>query len=123
MPTFKVVVVVGKTSLRGQHISARFSTPYRATIGADFITKTLRPRPRPTASPPPYNLGHRRPGALSLTRRRVLSRRGRRGAHVRRHAPGDARRADEVVGRVLRARARERGGCAPGAVLRRCGGV
>ncbi|KAJ7266481.1 P-loop containing nucleoside triphosphate hydrolase protein, partial [Mycena haematopus] len=49
MPTFKVVVIgasgVGKTSLRGQYISARFSTSYRATIGADFITKTLPPPP------------------------------------------------------------------------------
>ncbi|KAJ7495553.1 small GTPase superfamily, partial [Mycena latifolia] len=34
---------VGKTSLRGQCISARFSMSYRATIGADFITKTLPP--------------------------------------------------------------------------------
>ncbi|KAJ7655469.1 P-loop containing nucleoside triphosphate hydrolase protein, partial [Mycena rosella] len=53
MPTFKVVVIgasgVGKTSLRGQYISARFSTSYRATIGADFITKTLPP---PPSSPP-----------------------------------------------------------------------
>ncbi|KAJ6608517.1 P-loop containing nucleoside triphosphate hydrolase protein, partial [Mycena sp. CBHHK59/15] len=52
MPTFKVVVIgasgVGKTSLRGKYISARFSTSYRATIGADFITKTLPP-PFPTA--------------------------------------------------------------------------
>ncbi|KAF7290786.1 Rab small monomeric GTPase [Mycena indigotica] len=47
MPTFKVVVIgasgVGKTSLRGQFISGRFSTSYRATIGADFVTKTLPP--------------------------------------------------------------------------------
>ncbi|KAJ6472934.1 P-loop containing nucleoside triphosphate hydrolase protein, partial [Mycena vitilis] len=47
MPTFKVVVIgasgVGKTSLRGQYISSRFSSSYRATIGADFITKTLPP--------------------------------------------------------------------------------
>ncbi|KAJ7860142.1 P-loop containing nucleoside triphosphate hydrolase protein, partial [Mycena leptocephala] len=52
MPTFKVVVIgasgVGKTSLRGQYISSRFSTSYRATIGADFITKTLPP---PASSP------------------------------------------------------------------------
>ncbi|KAH7881871.1 P-loop containing nucleoside triphosphate hydrolase protein [Phlebopus sp. FC_14] len=45
MPTVKLVVIgasgVGKTSLRGQYISGRFSTGYRATIGADFITKTL----------------------------------------------------------------------------------
>ncbi|KAJ7333391.1 small GTPase superfamily, partial [Mycena albidolilacea] len=52
MPTFKVVVIgasgVGKTSLRGQYISSRFSTSYRATIGADFITKTL---PAPPSAP------------------------------------------------------------------------
>ncbi|KAJ7853389.1 hypothetical protein B0H13DRAFT_2580720 [Mycena leptocephala] len=55
MPTFKVVVIgasgVGKTSLRArylQYISSRFSTSYRATIGADFITKTLPP---PASSP------------------------------------------------------------------------
>ncbi|KAJ7865165.1 P-loop containing nucleoside triphosphate hydrolase protein, partial [Mycena olivaceomarginata] len=51
MPTFKVVVIgasgVGKTSLRGQ-VSSRFSTSYRATIGADFITKTL---PAPPFAP------------------------------------------------------------------------
>ncbi|KDQ51390.1 hypothetical protein JAAARDRAFT_73684 [Jaapia argillacea MUCL 33604] len=45
MRTVKVVVMgcsgVGKTSLRGQYISGRFSTAYRATIGADFISKTL----------------------------------------------------------------------------------
>ncbi|TFK64461.1 hypothetical protein BDN72DRAFT_742775, partial [Pluteus cervinus] len=45
MPTIKVVVIgasgVGKTSLRGQYISGRFSTGYRATIGADFISKSL----------------------------------------------------------------------------------
>ncbi|KAF8896758.1 P-loop containing nucleoside triphosphate hydrolase protein [Gymnopilus junonius] len=49
MPTVKLVVIgssgVGKTSLRGKYISGRFSTGYRATIGADFITKTL---PHPT---------------------------------------------------------------------------
>ena len=45
MLTFKLVVIgasgVGKTSLRGQYISGQFSTSYRATIGADFISKTL----------------------------------------------------------------------------------
>ncbi|KZS91707.1 ras-domain-containing protein [Sistotremastrum niveocremeum HHB9708] len=43
--TIKVVVIgsssTGKTSLRTQYISERFSTGYRATIGTDFITKTL----------------------------------------------------------------------------------
>ena len=45
MPTIKLVVIgssgVGKTSLRSQYISGRFSNGYRATIGADFITKTV----------------------------------------------------------------------------------
>lgn len=45
MRTVKLVVIgasgVGKTSLRNQFISGRFTTGYRATIGADFITKTL----------------------------------------------------------------------------------
>ncbi|KAF9075989.1 P-loop containing nucleoside triphosphate hydrolase protein [Rhodocollybia butyracea] len=44
--TIKLVVIgasgVGKTSLRGQYISNRFSTGYRATIGADFVTKVVR---------------------------------------------------------------------------------
>ncbi|KAG9042920.1 hypothetical protein FS837_010223 [Tulasnella sp. UAMH 9824] len=41
----KLVIVgpagVGKTSLRHQYISGRFAVGYRATIGTDFITKTL----------------------------------------------------------------------------------
>ncbi|KAI9450512.1 ras-domain-containing protein [Lactarius psammicola] len=45
MRTVKLVVIgnsgVGKTSLRGQYVSGRFSTGYRATIGADFIAKTV----------------------------------------------------------------------------------
>ncbi|KAF9651062.1 ras-domain-containing protein [Thelephora ganbajun] len=45
MRTVKLVVIgssgVGKTSLRSQYISGRFTTGYRTTIGADFITKTL----------------------------------------------------------------------------------
>ncbi|KAI9457685.1 P-loop containing nucleoside triphosphate hydrolase protein [Boletus coccyginus] len=49
MLTVKLVVIgasgVGKTSFRSQYISGRFSTGYRATIGADFIAKTL---PHPT---------------------------------------------------------------------------
>ncbi|KAI0026754.1 small GTPase superfamily, partial [Vararia minispora EC-137] len=45
MRTVKLVVIgdsgVGKTALRTQYVSGRFSTAYRATIGADFITKTI----------------------------------------------------------------------------------
>ncbi|KAF9468775.1 P-loop containing nucleoside triphosphate hydrolase protein [Collybia nuda] len=54
MPTIKLVVIgasgVGKTSLRGQYISGRFSNGYRATIGADFITKILPHPSRPDES-------------------------------------------------------------------------
>jgi len=32
---------VGKTSIRGQYISGRFTNAYKATIGTDFISKTL----------------------------------------------------------------------------------
>ncbi|KIJ15854.1 hypothetical protein PAXINDRAFT_99225 [Paxillus involutus ATCC 200175] len=45
MPAVKLVVIgasgVGKTSFRTQYISGRFSTGYRTTIGADFISKTF----------------------------------------------------------------------------------
>ncbi|KAI9436919.1 ras-domain-containing protein [Lactarius indigo] len=45
MRTVKLVVIgnsgVGKTSIRGQYVSGHFSTGYRATIGADFIAKTV----------------------------------------------------------------------------------
>ncbi|KAI0659180.1 P-loop containing nucleoside triphosphate hydrolase protein [Cubamyces menziesii] len=45
MRTVKLVVIgasgVGKSSIRNQYISGRFTTGYRATIGADFITKTV----------------------------------------------------------------------------------
>ncbi|KZW02715.1 ras-domain-containing protein [Exidia glandulosa HHB12029] len=45
MRTIKLVIIgesgVGKTSLRTQYIAGRFSTGYRATIGADFFAKTL----------------------------------------------------------------------------------
>ncbi|KAG2339947.1 hypothetical protein BDR05DRAFT_840082, partial [Suillus weaverae] len=54
MRTIKLVVIgasgVGKTSLRGQYISGRFSTGYRATIGADFITKSLPDPKTPSES-------------------------------------------------------------------------
>ena len=32
---------VGKTSLMNQYVSQRFSTQYKATIGADFLTKEV----------------------------------------------------------------------------------
>ena len=52
---------VGKTSLINQHVNKRFSSQYKATIGADFLTKevvvdnrlvTMQARPQPT--PPQY---------------------------------------------------------------------
>ncbi|KAF8336690.1 ras-domain-containing protein [Amanita rubescens] len=49
MRTVKLVLIgssgVGKTALRGKYITGRFFGGYRATIGADFITKTF---PHPT---------------------------------------------------------------------------
>ncbi|KAK7688331.1 hypothetical protein QCA50_008703 [Cerrena zonata] len=54
MRTVKLVVIgasgVGKTSIRNQYISGRFTTGYRATIGADFITKTLPHHDKPAVS-------------------------------------------------------------------------
>jgi Ras-related protein Rab-7A len=32
---------VGKTSLMNQYVNARFSSQYKATIGADFLTKEV----------------------------------------------------------------------------------
>lgn len=32
---------VGKTSLMNQYVNKRFSTQYKATIGADFLTKDV----------------------------------------------------------------------------------
>lgn len=41
----KVVILgdssVGKTSLMNQYVSKRFSNQYKATIGADFLTKEI----------------------------------------------------------------------------------
>ncbi|KAI0056522.1 hypothetical protein BV25DRAFT_1787528, partial [Artomyces pyxidatus] len=77
MRTVKLVVIgdsgVGKTSLRGQYISGRFSTGYRATIGADFISKTLPHHSKPDetvtlqiwASTPPDTAGQERFSSLS----------------------------------------------------------
>ncbi|KAH7104222.1 ras-domain-containing protein [Auriculariales sp. MPI-PUGE-AT-0066] len=45
MRTIKLVIVgdshTGKTSLRTQYITGRFSTGYRATLGADFYSKNV----------------------------------------------------------------------------------
>jgi GTPase SAR1 family protein len=38
---------VGKTSLMNQYVNKKFSNQYKATIGADFLTKEVRLRPRP----------------------------------------------------------------------------
>lgn len=34
-------ISVGKTSLMNQYVSQKFSTQYKATIGADFLTKEI----------------------------------------------------------------------------------
>lgn len=38
---FNVVFSVGKTSLMNQYVNKRFSSQYKATIGADFLTKEV----------------------------------------------------------------------------------
>ncbi|KAG8741772.1 hypothetical protein FRC10_002439 [Ceratobasidium sp. 414] len=52
--TIKVVIIgdsgAGKTSFRNQYIIGRFSSAYRATIGADFITKKLPHHANPEES-------------------------------------------------------------------------
>ncbi|CUA77209.1 Ras-related protein RABG2 [Rhizoctonia solani] len=49
--TIKLVIIgesgVGKTCFRNQYITGRFSTAYRATIGADFVAKRLPHYSRP----------------------------------------------------------------------------
>ncbi|KAE8225627.1 hypothetical protein CF319_g1669 [Tilletia indica] len=42
---------VGKTTLRSRFLTGRFAPAYRATIGADFLTKTLPLDPEDPASP------------------------------------------------------------------------
>jgi Ras-related protein Rab-7A len=41
----KVIILgdsgVGKTSLMNQYVNKKFSTQYKATIGADFLTKEV----------------------------------------------------------------------------------
>lgn len=41
----KVIILgdsgVGKTALMNQYVNKRFSTSYKATIGADFLTKEI----------------------------------------------------------------------------------
>ena len=44
----KVIILgdsgVGKTSLMNQYVNKKFSSQYKATIGADFLTKEVRRR-------------------------------------------------------------------------------
>ena len=47
IPTsIKVIILgdsgVGKTSLMNQYVNKKFSNQYKATIGADFLTKEVR---------------------------------------------------------------------------------
>lgn len=45
----KVIILgdmgVGKTSLMNQYVNKKFSSQYKATIGADFLTKEVSHRP------------------------------------------------------------------------------
>jgi GTPase SAR1 family protein len=53
----KVIILgdsgVGKTSLMNQYVNKKFSNQYKATIGADFLTKEVRSPALVTAVPIP----------------------------------------------------------------------
>ena len=79
-----------------QYVCGRFGAQYKATIGADFLSKNAIIDERPVclqvtvegekANFSLLDLGHRRPGALSVTWRLLLSRRRRVRARVRHNA-------------------------------------
>jgi hypothetical protein len=52
----KVIILgdsgVGKTSLMNQYVNKKFSNQYKATIGADFLTKEVRSLPAPPSISP-----------------------------------------------------------------------
>jgi Ras-related protein Rab-7A len=41
LPVYLVGFRVGKTSLMNQYVNKRFTNQYKATIGADFLTKEI----------------------------------------------------------------------------------
>lgn len=41
MPFLSLVLRVGKTSLMNQYVNKKFTSQYKATIGADFLTKEV----------------------------------------------------------------------------------
>ena len=55
-----------------QYVNRKFSKQYKATIGADFLTREVQVD---DASMADADLGHRRPGTLPVPRRRLLPRR------------------------------------------------
>ena len=94
--------------LMNQYVNKRFSAQYKATIGADFLTKEVmiddklvtlqegeRGRRNAARAPlhgrllrrPPPDLGHGRAGAVPEPRRRILPWRGRVHTGLRYHKP------------------------------------
>jgi GTPase SAR1 family protein len=59
---------VGKTSLMNQYVNKKFSNQYKATIGADFLTKEVRLLRRPRSVIPVLSAtSKRRIPAFSFT--------------------------------------------------------
>lgn len=84
----KVIILgdsgVGKTSLMNQYVNKRFSNQYKATIGADFLTKdimiddrlvTMQARTIFRVHINVLDLGHGRTRTLPIARSCILSRR------------------------------------------------
>jgi septin family protein len=72
----KVIILgdssVGKTSLMNQYVNRKFSNQYKATIGADFLTKEVTVDDRTVTM---QIWGHCRTRALSVPRGGLLPRR------------------------------------------------
>ncbi len=88
--TVSTVCRVGKTSLMNQYVNKKFTSQYKATIGADFLTKEVMVDDRLVTmqvSPPLHSLpntllnlvslcsdmGHCRSGEISKSRSGLLS--------------------------------------------------
>lgn len=87
----KVIILgdsgVGKTSIMNQYVNKKFNNQYKATIGADFLTKEVvvddrvitmqvripcHKRPARALTDQIAVVGHRRPGTFPESRGRLL---------------------------------------------------
>lgn len=79
----KVIILgdsgVGKTSLMNQYVNRKFSSQYKATIGADFLTKEISIDDKLVTTQVNLNsktldLGHSRTGKIPVSRCCILQR-------------------------------------------------